>query len=364
MKRIQTLALGAAAIVLLGSAAQAAEAPRAGWYVGLDNIVGMQTESDSKVGGATDIVKYNAGWGVSGSGGYAYGNGIRTELEVAYRRNQVDSIKGPGSASPYDGHIRNINFMGNVLYDFATGTRLTPYIGAGVGGALVNAEDMYTINGRTLDSERFMFAYQGIAGVQLALDHNWSFTTDYRYVRTLDPKFKTNLGDKATTENASHNVLIGLRYQFGSEPAPAPEPPAPAPVPAKAAPAPVPTPAPVAKPAVPAVPQSYMVFFDFDKSTLTPEAKRIIAAAAKDFKSGKYIRLVVTGHTDTKGTAKYNQKLSERRATSVAKEFERLGVPAPSVKKLGAGKSGLLVPTADGVREAQNRRAEIVFETK
>jgi OmpA-OmpF porin, OOP family len=362
MKQLRTLALGVAALALLGPvAAHAAEAVHQGWYVGLDDVVGLQTDSDSKVGGTTDIVKYNAGWGVSGSGGYAFGNGIRTEGEVTYRRNQVDKVTGVGAGSQADGHLRNINFMANGLYDFYTGTRFTPYIGAGVGGALVNAENIYTVNGRTLDSEKFTFAYQGIAGLQFALDKHWSFTTDYRYVRTLDPKFKTNAGDKAETENASHNILIGLRYQFGGEPAPAP---APAPVPAQAAPAPVPAPAPVAKPAVPAVPQSYMVFFDFDKATLTPEAKRIIAAAAQDYKSGKYVRLVVTGHTDTKGTAKYNQKLSDRRATAVAKEFERLGVPSAVVKKVGAGKSGLLVPTADGVREAQNRRAEIVFETK
>lgn len=116
-----------------------------------------------------------------------------------------------------------------------------------------------------------------------------------------------------------------------------------------------------AQPAVPPVPQSYMVFFDFDKSVLTPEAKRIIAAAAEDFKKGGYVRIVVTGHTDTVGTVKYNQKLSERRAAAVKKEFAQLGVPAAEVQAVGVGKSGLLVPTADGVREAQNRRAEIVF---
>ncbi len=103
-----------------------------------------------------------------------------------------------------------------------------------------------------------------------------------------------------------------------------------------------------------------MVFFDFNKSDLTPEAKRIIASAAADYKRGGYVRIVVTGHTDTVGGDAYNMKLSDRRAASVKAEFARLGVEA--VEATGVGKNGLMVPTADQVREAQNRRAEIVFD--
>jgi outer membrane protein OmpA-like peptidoglycan-associated protein len=359
MKKLQILGMGVAAMALLVPfAAQAADAPSQGWYAGLDNIVGLERNADTKADGDKDIIKYNAGWGVSGSGGYAFGNGLRTEGELAYRRNQVNSITGAGAGTTNDGHLRNLNAMANVLYDFTTGTRLTPYIGAGAGGALVDAENIRTVDGVSVNKQQAEFAYQGIVGVAVALDKNWSFTTDYRYVGTTDPSLKSDTGEKVKTQDASHNILIGIRYQFGhAEPAPAPEV-------AQPAPAPVPAPAPAAKVAVPAVPQSYMVFFDFDKSVLTPEAKRIIAAAAQDLKSGKYVRVVVTGHTDTKGTATYNQKLSERRATAVAKEFESLGVPAAEIKQIGAGKAGLLVPTADGVREAQNRRAEIVFDTK
>jgi outer membrane protein OmpA-like peptidoglycan-associated protein len=107
-----------------------------------------------------------------------------------------------------------------------------------------------------------------------------------------------------------------------------------------------------------------MVFFDFDKSALTPEAKKILASAAQDFKSGKYVRIVVTGHTDTVGTAKYNQKLSERRAATVKTQLQKLGVNPSEIEATGVGKNDLLVPTADGVREAQNRRAEIVFQSQ
>ncbi len=350
-QRIFMLAALAVAILAPG----AVQAEQGNWYVGAGGMPVFQQDADSNVNSTTNIIKYNTGWGVSGSGGYAWGNGIRTEAEVAYRRNSVDSIEGTGAGPAQEGHFSTVSLMGNVLYDIKTGTMITPYVGAGIGLGIPMADDIRTTVGRTVDSTRPTFAYQFIGGMSAALNTNWALTADYRYFRTLDEKFKTNLGDRATIDNASHNVMVGVRYTF-AKPEPKPMPPM-----AQPAPAPVPAAPPVAKPAVPEVPQSYMVFFDFDKSILTPEAKRIIAAAAEDFKSGKYIRIMVTGHTDTMGTPQYNQKLSERRAAAVKKEFERLGVPPKEIKTVGAGESSLLVPTNDQVREAQNRRAEIVF---
>lgn len=358
MKRIYSLLL-VATMLSVSFAAQAGNTTQSGWYAGGGAMGVLQSDADSKVDGITNIIEYDLGWGVSGSGGYAWGNGIRTEGEVSFRDSGVDSVSGAGAGPNNGGTIRNVSFMGNVLYDFAIGTNLTPYLGVGLGTSLVNADDIKTVNFRTLDSDRMKFAYQAIAGVSMDLKNNWALTADYRYFRTIDPQFKSNMGDRATTENASHNIMLGLRYLFADVAEPIP--PAPLPMPAQAMPAPMPAAPQVARPMVAPVPQSYMVFFDFDKSTLTPEAKRIIASAASDFKSGRYVRIVVTGHTDTMGTVRYNQKLSERRASAVKSEFARLGVTSDQVMTVGAGKSSLLVPTSDHVREAQNRRAEIVF---
>ncbi|MBI1775569.1 MAG: OmpA family protein [Proteobacteria bacterium] len=128
--------------------------------------------------------------------------------------------------------------------------------------------------------------------------------------------------------------------------------------PAAAAPAPAPA-APAAQP--PVVPRTYLVFFDFDKSDITPEAARVLKDAADNAKKSGTTRIMVTGHTDTMGTVPYNQRLSERRAAAVKDFLVREGLPAGQVATVGRGKSEPLVPTGDGVREARNRRAEIVF---
>ncbi len=358
MKSLRSMGLAALALVLAAPFSAQAALPN-GWYVGINTNMVFQHEGDSEVSDVTNKIEYKDGWGLSGYTGYGWGNGLRLEGEALYRHSSADTVTGT-NAGVAGGGLHNTALMMNALYEHETGMRLRPYIGAGIGGAVVGADNLRTINGTDLDKSKLAFAYQGIAGFALTLSGNWDFTADYRYFATNDVKFKPSVGTKGETENSSHNLMMGIRYTFNEPPKPA----APAPEPKVAAPVAAPVAPKVAAPIVAPVPQSYMVFFDFDKSVLTPEAKRIIASAAADYQKGKYIRVVVTGHTDTMGSVKYNQKLSERRAASVKSEFAKLGLPSAEVSTVGAGENQLLVPTNNQVREAQNRRAEIVFKTE
>ena len=108
-------------------------------------------------------------------------------------------------------------------------------------------------------------------------------------------------------------------------------------------------------------PKEFLVFFDWDKSTLTPEARKIIADAVAFAKSTGAKAIKVTGFTDRSGTPQYNLGLSVRRAEAVQAEMAQLGVPLTNIKVEGRGEEDPLVPTADGVREPQNRRAAISF---
>ncbi len=119
-------------------------------------------------------------------------------------------------------------------------------------------------------------------------------------------------------------------------------------------------PPPVVAPA-PAVAHSYQVFFDFNKSDLTPEAIKVVDQAARNAAPAKITRITVTGHTDTVGSDAYNLRLSRRRAETVAAELEAKGIPSSEIEIVAKGKHDLLVPTADGVREPQNRRVQIVY---
>jgi len=120
-------------------------------------------------------------------------------------------------------------------------------------------------------------------------------------------------------------------------------------------------PPPAAPPPPPPV-RNFLVFFDFDKSTLTPRAMDIVKEAARVAKAGQSAKVTCTGHTDTVGPARYNMALSLRRANAVKDTLVREGVPAQAITVIGKGESQLLVPTGDNVREPQNRRVEIVVQ--
>jgi outer membrane protein OmpA-like peptidoglycan-associated protein len=143
--------------------------------------------------------------------------------------------------------------------------------------------------------------------------------------------------------------MIGaqIRYHFSDESEPAAPPTA-------YVPPPVVAPAPA--------PRSYLVFFDFNKSDLTPQAIEIVDTAAKNAGPAKVTQLTVTGHTDTVGSDAYNMRLSRRRAESVAAQLEKDGIASSEIEIVAKGKRDPLVPTGDGVREPQNRRVQIVYD--
>jgi OOP family OmpA-OmpF porin len=128
---------------------------------------------------------------------------------------------------------------------------------------------------------------------------------------------------------------------------------------AKAEAALAPTAAPAA--AKPDSPRDYIVFFDLNKATLTPQGKKIVADAVAHAKSAGARTIKVVGYTDRSGTPRYNLNLSVRRAEAVEAELAKHGISPANIAVEGKGEADPLVPTADGVREPQNRRAVLAF---
>lgn len=360
-------ALVAASMLTLPIAAnaQAVRGIYVGAGVGVNRMFDEDVKSIPSIGGVAATsgkVHTKVGPAFVLSGGYGFGNGLRAEVEGSYRYNSLSGTNDFFTTATAGGKEQKYGAMVNVLYDFVgLSSMVQPYVGVGVGYQWAQLQNAY-IAGRTAagvpaavrysDQTKGAFAYQAIIGAAMPIKAapGLALTAEYRFMgmsgnrnygaRTVVGAASVS-GTSTLGNNFNNSILLGVRYNFGQTPPPAP---------------PAAAPAPAAQPS-----RSYLVFFDWDKATLTDRARQIIREAAENSTRVQYTRIEVNGYTDTSGTPQYNQGLSVRRAQAVAAELVKNGVPRNAITAQGFGETNLLVPTGPGVREPQNRRVEIII---
>lgn len=388
-KRLQP-AIVVAAATILGTPVLAQQAPPVGYpvagpYVSLGGGFNLKGDESIKnlsgnLGVTTGLSTPNLNFGTSigaaaaGAFGYGFGNGLRAEVEFDYRGNSINKVSGLnrygyGASTRANGSEQMWGPMVNVLYDFnGLSPMVVPYVGIGIGYQRVHLSNFGAIGTGTAaaltptlgsNDTRASFAAQGIIGAAFPINEvpGLAITADYRIMgltgtRTYNAALAYNTPAGRVTRPGTFEVgheynntfIFGVRYNFGVTPPPPP-----------AAPAPIAAPAPAAA-------RSYLVFFDWDKATLTDRAREIIKEAADNSTRVQYTQIEVNGYTDTSGTPQYNQRLSVRRAQAVAAELIKDGVPKEAIAIQGFGETHLLVATGPNVREPQNRRVEIIIK--
>ena len=109
--------------------------------------------------------------------------------------------------------------------------------------------------------------------------------------------------------------------------------------------------------------QPFRVFFDWAKPELTRDAQAILDDAVAEYQRTHPDRVTVSGHSDRSGPAAFNLGASRRRAEAVRTYLIAKGIPASALRVAAFGESKPIIATEDGVREAQNRRVEILFDS-
>jgi len=105
----------------------------------------------------------------------------------------------------------------------------------------------------------------------------------------------------------------------------------------------------------------YLVFFDWDKTTLTQGAPQVLDTVASEILRRGENRITIIGHADRSGSDAYNLTLSQKRADATRKGLIDRSVPAERIRTEADGERKPMIDTPDGVREPANRRAEIRF---
>ena len=390
------------AMVLLLAATSAHAQKRPQYLDGLyvSGQAGLNKTEES--GTSRDSVTTKAGFARGAAGsvavGYGLGNGFRGEVEAAVRQATVNKLENTRTTQEDDGlggfidvtrtpgpggSVRTMSVMGNAIYDVPTSIGVTPCVGAGIGGARVEARNLGPDRyGAITTGSKIVPAYQALAGVNVGVTDNVSVGVTYRYFTTDKVSINSDAGTPTKFAIRDHSVMAGLTWSFNAQPTSAPNAMANvAVVPSATQPqqqamtGPTPqlaSPAFGNQPQVAAVtptaaaagagPRAFTVFFEFDKAAISSDADRVLVQAAETAKAGVFTRIRATGHTDTVGIARYNMALSIRRANAVRDVLVREGIPATQIVVVGRGETQLLVPTPDNINEPRNRRVEIVIE--
>jgi OmpA-OmpF porin, OOP family len=340
---VRSVLLGTALAVAFGGAAEAAQIN--GWYVSLEGGANWIDDWNHDFFTIPSQASLDTGWAVLAGVGYGW-DGWRVEFEGGYRANDLDTYVFTGiPLTSVTADVWEASFMANVLYDLGLTDNLSVSLGAGAGGDFANVD--FSFGGPSFEDDNWSFAYQGLAGINYAVGRQTSLFLSYRYLRIVDAEFdfRPSVGVFLTNGDdvVKHTATFGIRYALQSPSVMTDMTPT----------------APPPEPMTSAAPRQFIVFFGFNKYNLTSEALRVISEAVVAAKDTGSATVLITGHTDTVGSNDYNMRLSMRRSNAVKAEMVRQGIPTSAISSNGKGETELLVQTADGVKEPQNRRATI-----
>ncbi len=167
------------------------------------------TNADLTEGSASAEAEFDTGFVVQGALGHGYPNGLRAELEVAYRSNDADKIDVRGISYEASGDITSLSVLLNGYYDFRVNPRFTPYVGAGIGFANVSIDSLHGGPVDLGNHDDTVFAYQLSAGLEFPIMPSASIDLMYRFFATSDPKFGS-----VEAEYRTHNLTAGVRLYF------------------------------------------------------------------------------------------------------------------------------------------------------
>jgi len=184
-----------------------------GGYIGIQSGAAQAADADGASSTNTWTTEYDLGFTIGAVAGYDFGH-LRFEGEFAYQKNGFDrsSSLGPGlpGGSYLGGDLKTLSGLANVIFEFENESSITPFIGAGIGIANLEVDNLRSpVFPGSTNADDTVFAYQFIAGISIAVSERIALDLSYRYLATEDPDLHIR-----SYEYASHNVLLGIRVYF------------------------------------------------------------------------------------------------------------------------------------------------------
>jgi len=169
-------------------------------------------------------VQFDPSINIGGSAGYDFGF-LRIEEEMSYKNGEITSVTEQRFNTRYvnvDGHLGSFAMMTNGFFDLHNDSPITPYLGGGIGFAVLNLgttrgvdANLGVLNDHIFQSDQdTVFAYQAGAGLEVALNRRFSLDLGYRYFGTSRASFRKDWPNSTDLKLQSNNAQVGLRMKF------------------------------------------------------------------------------------------------------------------------------------------------------
>jgi len=204
MKHIIGLVIGVLVLFISTQVWAQAQVHAQGMY--LSGNIGFGIRPDADFNGGPDQFDNDPAFVVNGAIGVELNPTIRIEGEIGLHANTADQ-----GGTGIDWTFTTVSFMGNGYIDFPMPSPFRPYVGAGLGFAVVYLEEDL---GFTADDSDLVAAFQLMAGIGYEISPKATLTFGYRYFTTSDPSFVLPFSGTFETEFSSHDFLFGARFRF------------------------------------------------------------------------------------------------------------------------------------------------------
>ena len=205
------------AVPAICSAAPARPGAYMSGFIGISVPSSEDASTFDSNGSFNDRVEFDPNINIGGTGGYDFGI-VRLEGELSYKNADLKTITDQTSGIRYhnvDGNLGALALMVNGFFDLHNDSRVTPYLGGGIGFASLHLSDTFTQASLPIygAGDATVFAYQAGAGVAIALNQRVSLDIGYRYFGTGRGDFDSDLST-TSMKFESHNAALGVRYKF------------------------------------------------------------------------------------------------------------------------------------------------------
>lgn len=218
--------LGVCGALTLFSATLAWSQQRPGPYFKFDLGGTVTEDTDLKeffdVGVSGAKVQFDPGFRLGLVGGYQVTPWFGAEFETGGMENRISSITGAGPVFIHDAYFGNVPLLVNARFQFPNRSLVTPYVGAGAGGAVsfIDVDEVQVGNTFFHGSDgTAVFAWQAFAGLRFAINDSMGLSVEYHYFDAQSPSWTAEhihgfAGNDTLSFGRSRTHVASLAFDF------------------------------------------------------------------------------------------------------------------------------------------------------